>query len=154
MNDDHTLADAACPNRNVFDAGCPSRRVLERVSDKWMLLVIGALERGKRRFSDLRREIGGVSQKMLTQTLRSMERDGFVERTVYAEVPPRVEYELTELGRTLIDAVHPLARWAEEHIEDVEVAQRLYDARPGPSRDGTRQEVVIATSPPDLQPMG
>ncbi len=128
-NGGHTLENDACPRGNVFDAGCPSRRVLDRVSDKWMLLVIGALERQTRRFSELRREIGGVSQKMLTQTLRSMERDGLVTRTVYAEVPPRVEYELTELGRTLIAAVSPLARWAEEHIEHIEAAQRRHDAR-------------------------
>jgi len=124
----HTLENDTCPRGNVFDAGCPSRRVLDRVSDKWMLLVIGALERQTRRFSELRREIGGVSQKMLTQTLRSMERDGLVTRTVYAEVPPRVEYELTELGRTMIAAVHPLARWAEEHIDEIDAAQRRYDA--------------------------
>ncbi len=129
MNRDHTLHDHDCPKGNVFDPGCPSRRVLDRVSDKWMLLVIGALEPGKRRFSELRREIGDVSQKMLTQTLRSMERDGLVERTVYAEVPPRVEYELTELGRTLIAAVSPLARWAEEHIEDIAAAHNRHDAR-------------------------
>lgn len=146
MAGDHTLTDLDCPRGNVFDAGCPSRRVLDRVSDKWMLLVIGALEQGRRRFSGLRREIGGVSQKMLTQTLRSMERDGLVERTVYAEVPPRVEYELTELGRTMIAAVHPLARWAEEHIEEVGAAQRRYDARTDSPQEDVRGRQALSAS--------
>ena len=117
-----------CPRGNVFDLSCPSRRVLDRVGNKWTLLVVECLQEGTHRFSELRRRIGGVSQKVLTQTLRRMERDGLVTRTVYAEVPPRVEYALTELGNTLIKAVDPIARWAEEHIAAIDAAQRDYDA--------------------------
>jgi DNA-binding HxlR family transcriptional regulator len=116
------------PRGNVFDLSCPSRRVLDRVGNKWTLLVVECLQEGSHRFSELRRRIGGVSQKVLTQTLRTMERDGLVTRTVYAEVPPRVEYALTELGNTLITAVDPIARWAEEHIAAIDAAQRDYDA--------------------------
>jgi DNA-binding HxlR family transcriptional regulator len=118
-----------CPRGNVFDLSCPSRRVLDRVGNKWTLLVVECLQEGTHRFSQLRQRIGGVSQKVLTQTLRRMERDGLVIRTVYAEVPPRVEYALTDLGRTLIEAVDPIARWAEEHMTAIESAQRDYDAR-------------------------
>jgi DNA-binding HxlR family transcriptional regulator len=102
--------------------------VLDRVGNKWTLLVVECLQEGTHRFSELSRRIGGVSQKVLTQTLRTMERDGLVTRTVFAEVPPRVEYTLTDLGRTLIRAVDPIARWAEEHIDAIDAAQRQYDA--------------------------
>ncbi len=90
----------------VFNqAACPSRLILERIADKWTALIIGILAQSqRRRFNELRRMIGGISQKMLTQTLRDLERDGLVKRTIYAEIPPRVEYELTELGRTLVRA--------------------------------------------------
>lgn len=132
MTSTPSLSDPERAGANVFDANCASRDVLDRVADKWVLLVIGRLEKGTRRFSELRREIGGVSQKMLTQTLRGMERDGLVTRTIYAEVPPRVEYDLTELGRTLIAAVLPVARWAEENAGAITEARDRYDgARAG-----------------------
>jgi DNA-binding HxlR family transcriptional regulator len=101
-----------------------------RVADKWTLLVLEALEEaGARRFSDLGRAVAGISQKMLTQTLRQMEREGLVKRTVYPEVPPRVEYELTELGHELGEAFCGVWTWAEKNIARIEEARAAYDAR-------------------------
>jgi DNA-binding HxlR family transcriptional regulator len=114
---------------NVYAADCPTRRVLDRIADKWTALVIGALEDGPRRFSEIQRGIGGISQKMLTQTLRELERDGLVGRTVYAEVPPRVEYALTDLGYTLCEPIAAIRDWAERHIGEVARAQTSYDTR-------------------------
>jgi len=107
------------------------REVLERVGDKWTLLVIEALGEagGELRFTQLRDRIGGVSQKMLTKTLRELERDGLVRRTVHAVVPPRVDYALTPLGDALGEAVCDIWRWVETHMKDVERARRTYDAR-------------------------
>ena len=119
----------ALPAPSVYDASCPTRQVLDMVADKWTALIIGLLEDGPLRFAALHRRIGGISQKMLTQTLRSLERDGLVQRTVYAEVPPRVEYALTPLGQTLGGPIATLRRWAEEHIEAVVAAQQRYDQR-------------------------
>jgi len=115
---------------NALSASCPSRRALERIGDKWTALVVRALSRAeRRRFAELRREVEGISQKMLTQTLRSLERDGLVTRTVHAEVPPRVEYALTPLGRTLIEPLDAVTRWAESHVPAIEQAQAAYDGR-------------------------
>lgn len=114
---------------NVYDADCPTRQVLDRIGDKWTTLVIGMLEEGSKRFSELQRSIGGISQKMLTQTLRSLERDGLVNRTVYAEVPPRVEYALTPLGETLCAPIAAIRQWAEDNIADVSAAQTAYDTQ-------------------------
>ena len=111
-------------------AACPSRLILERIADKWTTLVIGILAQAeRRRFSELRRMVGGISQKMLTQTLRDLERDGLVKRTIYAEIPPRVEYELTPLGRTLCGPLGSLTQWAHDHIDEVKNAQARFDAR-------------------------
>ncbi|MEJ1931331.1 helix-turn-helix domain-containing protein [Nostoc sp. NIES-2111] len=99
------------------------------VADRWTLMAIDALEAGSLRFSQLQRALAGVSQKMLTQTLRQMERDGLVARKVYAEVPPRVEYTLTELGQTLGEAVCPLWLWAEKHAAAVLAARKGFDER-------------------------
>ncbi len=112
----------------MYAAACPTRQVLDRIGDKWTALVIGLLEEGPQRFSALRRSIGGISQKMLTQTLRSLERDGLVSRTVYPEVPPRVEYELTPLGETLCAPLAAIRNWAEAHIDEVTAAQDRYDS--------------------------
>lgn len=101
---------------DVLDAACPSRQVLDRISDKWTSLVIFALQNETMRYGALQRRIGGVSQKMLTQTLRSLEDDGLVERRVYPVVPPMVEYSLTPLGRTLIEPLSAVCRWAEKHL--------------------------------------
>jgi DNA-binding HxlR family transcriptional regulator len=100
------------------------RSVLDRIGDKWSLLLIGMLEDGPMRFTELLRTTPGISRRMLTNTLRALERDGLVTRTIYAEVPPRVEYEVTELGRTLAEPVLRLAMWAAEHQDDI-VANRI-----------------------------
>jgi DNA-binding HxlR family transcriptional regulator len=111
-------------------AACtPVREVLARVGDKWSVLVIALLGDGTRRFSELQRATEGISQRMLTLTLRQLERDGLATRTVYPSVPPRVEYALTVLGRTLLEPVMALAMWAEEHRGDIEAARAGYDRR-------------------------
>src|SRR5262249_39994764 len=105
---------------SVLDAQCPSRLVLNRIAGKWTTLIIQILARGTMRYSALQREIGGISQKMLTQTLRTLERDGLVQRTVHPVVPPKVEYSLTRLGRTLIEPLHALCRWSEKHLAELQ----------------------------------
>jgi DNA-binding HxlR family transcriptional regulator len=107
------------------------RQLLSRVGDKWSILVIALLEGGTRRFTELRREIDGISQRMLTLTLRQLERDGLVRRTVYPVVPPKVEYELTELGGTLLLSIQSLFHWTVEHRCEVATARAEYDARLG-----------------------
>ncbi|UJQ95514.1 winged helix-turn-helix transcriptional regulator [Mariluticola halotolerans] len=102
--------------------------LLSRIGDKWSILVVALLGNGKMRFSKLRREVGTISQKMLTTTLRNLERDGFVERTVYPTIPPKVEYELTELGRDLLCPVSALGRWAKANAEQVQTARERFDA--------------------------
>jgi DNA-binding HxlR family transcriptional regulator len=105
------------------------REILERVADKWTLLVIDALDGQQEvRFSRLRERIGGVSQKMLTKTLRQLERDGLVTRRIHAEVPPRVDYRLTALGERLGESVCGVWTWVEAHMQDVERSRRIYDA--------------------------
>ncbi|AZQ71597.1 MULTISPECIES: winged helix-turn-helix transcriptional regulator [Streptomyces] len=109
--------------------GCEVRQILDRVADKWSLLVIALLDRRSLRFSELRREIDGISQRMLTVTLRQLERDGLVLRTVHPVVPPRVDYELTPLGVTLHDTIRSLVIWTEEHQTEVAAARASYDSR-------------------------
>ncbi|MBR8643243.1 helix-turn-helix transcriptional regulator [Streptomyces tuirus] len=108
---------------------CQVRQILDRIADKWSLLVIALLENRRLRFTELRREIDGVSQRMLTVTLRSLERDGLVKRTVHPVVPPRVEYELTALGRTLHTTIQSLVTWTEEHQDEIAEARTAYDTR-------------------------
>jgi DNA-binding HxlR family transcriptional regulator len=112
---------------NVYNANCPTRLILDRIADKWTVLVLGFLEREPVRFNELRRRIDGISQKMLAQTLRQLERDGLVTRTAIATVPVTVEYAITPLGLTLSDTVKALTNWAEQHIADVQHAQQRYD---------------------------
>jgi DNA-binding HxlR family transcriptional regulator len=107
---------------NILDPNCGSRQVLALIADRWTALVIYALARGTMRFGQLQREIG-LSQKVLTDTLRALERDGLVRRTVYAVIPPKVEYTLTELGASLIEPLAALCRWAEEHLGEVHAAR-------------------------------
>ncbi len=111
--------------------GCRAREVLDRVGDKWSLLVIALLGDGARprRFTDLRRRIDGISQRMLTVTLRGLERDGLVTRTVHPTVPPRVDYTLTPMGRTLLDTARALVDWADEHLPAIDAARAAYDRR-------------------------
>lgn len=108
---------------------CEVRQILDRVADKWSLLVIALLEHRRLRFTELRREIDGISQRMLTVTLRQLERDGLVERTVHPVVPPRVEYELTALGGTLHTTIRALVSWTEEHQSEIAAARASYDTR-------------------------
>lgn len=114
---------------NAYVATCPSRKLLDTLSDKWVSLALTALAGGPRRYSELARTIAGVSQKMLTQTLRTMERDGLVSRTVTPAVPVRVDYRLTPLGEDLMPLLEAIKRWAEIHMDDVEAARRSYDRR-------------------------
>ncbi|GLY89663.1 winged helix-turn-helix transcriptional regulator [Actinoallomurus iriomotensis] len=108
-------------------AACQAREVLGRIGDKWSLYVISLLGEETRRFSELKRGVEGISQRMLTVTLRGLERDGIVSRTVYPVVPPRVEYTLTPMGRTLLDTVSTLVAWADEHVASIEQARAAYD---------------------------
>ena len=117
---------------SVLEPQCPSRLVLDRIADKWTALVIQILARGTMRYAQLQRAIGGISQKMLTQTLRSLERDGLVQRKVHPVIPPKVEYSLTRLGRTLIEPLHGLCRWSEKHLAELQANR----ARAKATRDG------------------
>lgn len=103
------------------------RDVLTRIGDKWSLLVIGMLDAGPQRFTALHRNVSGISHRMLTHTLRQLERDGIVSRTSYPEIPPRVEYEVTALGRTLIEPVLGLARWADTHHDEIQRSRVAFD---------------------------
>ncbi|MCO5997694.1 winged helix-turn-helix transcriptional regulator [Actinoallomurus rhizosphaericola] len=112
-----------------YERGCPSREVLDRIGDKWTVLVLGELGRhGVCRYTQLRKQLSGVSEKMLTQTLRALERDGIVRRTVYPTVPARVEYALTPLGQTLREPLRALTDWSVQHIAEVIAAREEYDA--------------------------
>jgi DNA-binding HxlR family transcriptional regulator len=109
---------------------CPAvREVLNRVGDKWSVLVVTLLGEGPKRFGELRRATEGISQRMLTLTLRGLERDGLVTRTVEPSIPPKVEYALTDLGKTLLVPVHALAQWAVEHRMRIHEAQQRYDVQ-------------------------
>ena len=115
--------------KHVPDSCVAIREVLNRVGDKWSVLIVGLLADGPKRFSELRRAIEGISQRMLTLTLKGLERDGLVTRTVYPTIPLRVEYGLTELGRTLRKPIQSLAKWAQENREGVQRARNQYDAK-------------------------
>ena len=110
-----------------YAADCPTRQVLDRIADKWTVLLLTLLARRSWRFNELRREIGGLTQKMASQTLKGLERDGLVKRKVTPTVPVTVEYSITPLGRTLSDTVDNLRIWAEQHMPDVARAQTQYD---------------------------
>lgn len=122
------MAKTAAPP-SVLEPQCPSRLVLDRIADKWTALVIQILASGTMRYAELQRAIGGISQKMLTQTLRSLERDGLVQRTVHPVIPPKVEYSLTRLGRTLIEPLHALCRWSEKHLAELQANRALAKAK-------------------------
>jgi DNA-binding HxlR family transcriptional regulator len=121
---EHSVTDS-CQSPEAIDV----RQILNRVGDKWSILVIAMLDQGTRRFTELRREVEGISQRMLALTLRQLERDGLVQRTVYPVVPPKVEYTLTDLGSTLLESVRGLVSWAMEHRGQVAAARVEYDAR-------------------------
>ncbi|MGF1663277.1 MAG: winged helix-turn-helix transcriptional regulator [Kineosporiaceae bacterium] len=118
-------------------AACPVRDVLERVGDKWTVLVVVELVRGPKRFTELLRAVDGISRRMLTRTLRLLERDGLVERTVFPTVPPAVEYRITELGAGLAGPLDALAAWAVAHRAEIEASRAAYDSRSAPPRPGS-----------------
>lgn len=118
------------PGHKHVSGKCPAvREVLNRVGDKWSVLVVALLGDSKKRFSELRRTIEGISQRMLTLTLKGLERDGLVTRTVYPTIPPRVEYELTKLGRSLLTPITGLSDWAGRNRERIQAARDRYDAQ-------------------------
>lgn len=128
MSDSHLLETT--PTWNVFDGNCPTRQVLDCIADKWSVLIIHRLAAGTLRFAQLRRSVDGISQKVLTNTLRTLERDGIVTRRIYASVPPKVEYSLTCLGQSLCNLVAGICSWAELNIEQVQRARKVYDETP------------------------
>jgi len=119
---------------NVLVQGCPSREIMQRLGDKWTPLVLLALAEGPLRFSVLRQRIGTVTPKVLTSTLRTLERDGLILRTVTAQVPVRVDYELSPLGRSLLEPIQAIRLWSEEHVPKVLQAREDFDEREDPSR--------------------
>lgn len=114
---------------DVFDPNCHSRYVLDLISDKWVPLVIQLLHERTQRYSHLKRRIGGISQKMLTQTLRKLEASGLVTRTIYATVPPTVEYALTPLGKSLVEPISVVLHWSEEHADEIQAFREKQEAR-------------------------
>ena len=115
---------------NAYHANCPTRQILDRIADKWTVLLLGLIEQRPMRFNQLRRDIEGLSQKMLSQTLKGLERDGLVTRTAFPTVPVTVEYAITPLGRTLAQALAPLSEWAVAHIGEILDAREAYDRAP------------------------
>jgi len=116
------------PEPDVFNANCPTQQVLETIADKWSVIVLYVLSQTEtRRYSELQRVIGGISQKMLTQTLRKLERDGLVMRRVYPVVPSKVEYSLTPLGYTLTELLKAICTWAQTHWDEIEAARVRYE---------------------------
>ena len=128
---------------------CQLREVLDRVGDEWSVLVVGELRGGPRHFNELRRALGRVSQRMLTFTLRGLERDGLITRTVHPTVPPRVSYELSELGRQLVPALQALASWAHQHRDAVTRHRTEFDRRAG---SAPRESASPAGSAPRSSP--
>src|SRR5262249_58302937 len=126
---EHTNVPVLPPNAHLGNDCRGVASVLARVGDKWSVLVIMLLSDGPRRFNELKRMIGGISQRMLTLTLRGLERDGLVKRTIFPTIPPRVDYELTDLGRGLRKPVEALGRWAHEHQPQIEGARARFDGR-------------------------
>jgi DNA-binding HxlR family transcriptional regulator len=132
----HTADTEPCVTGYTYDVkqwdvreGCEVRQILDRIADKWSLLVIALLDCEGLRFTELRREIDGISQRMLTRTLRHLERDGLITRTVHATVPPRVDYALTPLGATLHETIQSLVAWTEKHQREIADARSAYDER-------------------------
>ncbi|WP_461121640.1 winged helix-turn-helix transcriptional regulator [Saccharothrix stipae] len=128
----HTVPDLrAYGGADAYLRTCASRAVLDLLTNKWVCLVIGALRPGTMRFGELRRRLDGITQKMLTQTLRDLERAGLVHRAVYPSVPPRVEYSLTPLGDNVGGLMDAIRVWSETHIDDIRTAQEEYDRKAG-----------------------
>jgi len=122
-------AGTAATAAGAHPTTCRAREVLQRVGDKWSVLVIDLLGQGTMRFTELHRAIDGITARMLTVTLRGLERDGIVTRTIHPVIPPRVEYALTPMGRTLLDTIGQLVSWTDSHLPEIEAARAAYDAR-------------------------
>lgn len=116
-------------NYSVYAENCPTRLLLDHIADKWAALILRKLKDGPIRFNELRRQIEGISTKVLSQSLKELERDGLISRQAFATVPVTVEYSITDLGKTLTDTIAAMTRWAEANIETVLEAQKRYDAR-------------------------
>ena len=129
LKPEQTRVPVLPPNAHLDNDCRGAASVLARVGDKWSVFVIMLLGDGPRRFNEIKRMIGGISQRMLTLTLRGLERDGLITRTVFATIPPRVDYELTDLGRGLSKPVEALGRWAIEHLTEIEDARARFDRR-------------------------
>ncbi|MBS0253520.1 MAG: helix-turn-helix transcriptional regulator [Proteobacteria bacterium] len=134
-----SISDVTIAKHDVQSADCRKiSQVLARIGEKWSVLIIMMLSGGTRRFSDLRRDVDGISQRMLTLCLRGLERDGLVKRTVFPVVPPRVDYELTALGRSLCEPVVALGTWARDHTAEIDAARAAFDQRA--NLDGRRPD--------------
>lgn len=121
----------ASADYDAYLAQCPARQLLDRIADKWVSLAVNALADGPQRYSDLQRRLASISQKMLTQTLRNLERDGLVSRTVTPAVPVRVDYELTPLGHSLLPVMRAVKDWAEQNMDRVHAAREHYEQQAG-----------------------
>ena len=139
MVPEHTEVTIELPDPASEDCRAVSS-VLARVGDKWSVLIIVLLGNGPKRFSEIKRLVGGISQRMLTLTLRGLERDGLVNRTQFPTIPPRVDYELTELGRSLWEAVKPLGEWAQGHVQHITSARAAFD------KNNNAQPVAVVSS--------
>jgi len=129
LKPEHIKVPVLPPNAHL-DSDCRGvASVLARVGDKWSVFIIRLLGGGPRRFNELKRMVGGISQRMLTLTLRGLERDGIVTRTIHPVIPPRVEYDLTPMGLTLLDAIGQLVAWADSHLPEIGAAQAAYDGK-------------------------
>ncbi|MBD2463473.1 helix-turn-helix transcriptional regulator [Oscillatoria sp. FACHB-1407] len=117
-------------NMNLFDTNCAGHQMLEHIANKWTVLIVYALTQGKKRYSELKQQIVGVSPKMLIQNLRNLERCGLIQREIYPTVPPRVDYSLTTLGESLVEPLAILGEWAYRHIPEVKAAMEQYDENP------------------------
>jgi len=124
------------PAPEVFEQPCPIRDVLDRIGDQWSLLVISALADEPKRFNTLLRELGDISRQMLSRTLRKLEQDGYILRTVFAQVPPRVEYQVTPLGGSFLEPVRGLIAWADNHHAEIVAARRSYQSEDAGAETG------------------
>ncbi|WP_169950743.1 helix-turn-helix domain-containing protein [Microbispora sp. H11081] len=148
MEDGTSESLGYCANTGVDDdvlqwdqrANCEVRQILDRIADKWSLLVIALLDKRSLRFTELRRAIDGISQRMLARTLRHLERDGLVSRTVHPTVPPRVDYALTPMGATLHTTIRALVDWTEEHQNAIAAARAAYDRRVAAEQEAAERE--------------
>src|SRR3954454_2872481 len=131
----HMDMTTATPAHPLYEDCRKVSQILARVGEKWSMLVVMLLRDGPRRFNDIKRNTGGISQQMLTRTLRALERDGMVTRTIFPTSPPQVEYRLTELGRSMSEPVLAFGRWVREHLDEVEAARRRFDERGGAGDD-------------------